>query len=72
MVCGCSSAASSGEVWRPDDGAKPTPSLPENAANIYRPDILQHIEETLKELDGELRELSLNIHAHPQIAYEER
>ncbi|KAG6882421.1 hypothetical protein C0993_010605, partial [Termitomyces sp. T159_Od127] len=62
----------SGSVWRPDDGSKPTPSRPDNVPNIYRLDILQNIEETLKELDGELRELSLDIHTHPEISYEER
>jgi hypothetical protein len=50
-----------GTAWRPDDTDRPTPAKP-TASEIYRPDILDHIEATIKELDGELRELSLDIH----------
>ncbi|KAG6855737.1 hypothetical protein H0H87_011407 [Tephrocybe sp. NHM501043] len=74
MSCGCEFSAQvvgSGSVWKRGDTTKPSPSRPNGASDIYRPDILKHIEETLKELDHELRELSLDIHAHPQIAYEE-
>ncbi|KAG6860241.1 hypothetical protein C0995_013787 [Termitomyces sp. Mi166 len=70
MSCGCQLATqNTGPVWRPSDNVKPTPSRPN--ADIYRPDILQNIEETLKELDGELRALSLDIHAHPELKYVE-
>ncbi|KAG6827534.1 hypothetical protein H0H92_011413, partial [Tricholoma furcatifolium] len=64
MSCGCQHAnnASNGPVWAPNDGTKPTPSQPNRASDLYRPDILQHIEETLRDIDGELRELSLDIH----------
>ncbi|KAG6855820.1 hypothetical protein H0H87_010582 [Tephrocybe sp. NHM501043] len=73
MSCGCQSATqSSGPIWGPDDASQPTPSRPEGVSDLYRPDILQNIEETLKELDDELRELSLDIHAHPEIRFEER
>ncbi|KAG5350838.1 hypothetical protein C0989_009061 [Termitomyces sp. Mn162] len=73
MFCDCQHTTKNYEpIWRPDDGSKPIPSRPDNAPNIYRPDILQNIEETLRDLDGELRELSLDVHAHPEIAYEER
>lgn len=51
-----------GTAWRPEDTAKPTPANP-NGTELYRPDILDHIEATIKELDGELRELSLDIHS---------
>ncbi|KAG6811756.1 hypothetical protein H0H92_005953 [Tricholoma furcatifolium] len=62
MSCCCKSGetTSLGPIWRPDDSTKPTPQRPN--AEIYRPDIYANIEETLKELDGELRELSLDIH----------
>lgn len=64
MLCGCQpTVKDSGSVWRPDDGSKPTPSKPDNVSNIYRLDILQNIEETLRELDGELRELSFEVHS---------
>lgn len=62
--CGCQFATqSSGPVWGPDDTTKPTPSRPGGAKDIYRPDILENIESTIKQLDGELRELSLDIHS---------
>lgn len=51
----------SGTAWRPEDIARPTPATP-NAGDIYRPDILDHIEATITELDEELRKLSLDIH----------
>lgn len=53
-----------GRVWSPEDTAQPTPATP-GATDIYRPDILEHIEATIKGLDTELRELSLNIHGVP-------
>ncbi|KAF9563860.1 hypothetical protein CPC08DRAFT_661451 [Agrocybe pediades] len=59
------------KVWHPDDNAKPTPARP-NSTDIYRPDILETIEAKIAEMDSELRELSLDIHAHPELAYEER
>ncbi|RDB23724.1 Peptidase M20 domain-containing protein 2 [Hypsizygus marmoreus] len=70
--CGCQFATqNSGPVWSPDDKAKPTPSRPDGASGIYRPDILEHIEATIKELDGELRDLSLDIHSHPELSFDE-
>ncbi|KAI0729486.1 hypothetical protein C8Q72DRAFT_828620 [Fomitopsis betulina] len=38
---------------------------------IYRPEILGAIEQTIGSLHGELRALSLDIHAHPEIRFEE-
>ncbi|KAF8960876.1 hypothetical protein BDZ97DRAFT_1921766 [Flammula alnicola] len=58
------------KVWHPDDKAQATPSSP-NASEIYRPDILETIEANIKDLDDELRALSLDIHAHPELGYEE-
>jgi hypothetical protein len=64
-MCNCHSEESipqsSLEVWRPDDRAQPTPARP-GSTEIYRPDILETIEAKIKELDAELRELSLDIH----------
>ena len=51
----------SSKVWRPDDTAQPTPSRP-GSSQLYRPDILETIEAKIKEMDAELRELSLDIH----------
>ncbi|KAG5642255.1 hypothetical protein DXG03_003356 [Asterophora parasitica] len=71
--CGCQfTIQNAGPVWHPDDKEKPTPSNPSGLKDIYRPDILEHVEATLKDLDGELRELSLDIHSHPEIRFEER
>ncbi|KDR77128.1 hypothetical protein GALMADRAFT_66365 [Galerina marginata CBS 339.88] len=61
---------SNNKVWHPEDKAKAIPSRP-NSSDIYRPDILQTIEAKIAELDKELRELSLDIHAHPELGYEE-
>ena len=49
------------KVWRPDDTAQPTPRQP-GSNQLYRPDILETIEAKIKEMDAELRELSLDIH----------
>ncbi|CAA7266202.1 unnamed protein product [Cyclocybe aegerita] len=61
---------SNDKVWHPDDTAQPTPKKP-NSSEIYRSDILETIEERIKELDSELRALSLDIHAHPELGYQE-
>ncbi|KAF9494346.1 hypothetical protein BDN71DRAFT_1449074 [Pleurotus eryngii] len=39
---------------------------------IFRPDILKSLEKTIADMDSELRELSLDIHAHPELGFEER
>ncbi|KAF8065234.1 hypothetical protein FPV67DRAFT_1782182 [Lyophyllum atratum] len=73
MTCGCQFATqNSGPVWNPEDKAKAAPTRPNGAEDIYRPDILEHIEASIKDLDSQLRELSLDIHAHPEIRFEER
>ena len=55
------SDSSNSKVWRPDDTAQPTPLKP-GFSKLYRPDILETIEAKIKEMDAELRELSLDIH----------
>ncbi|KAF5313399.1 hypothetical protein D9611_008576 [Ephemerocybe angulata] len=74
-MCHCShndpqSAVDLTRVWRPDDEQKPAPVNP-GGTELYRPDILETIEQKIAELDSELRELSLDIHAHPELGYEE-
>ncbi|KAF8892888.1 hypothetical protein BD779DRAFT_1507551 [Infundibulicybe gibba] len=61
----------SGPIWRPGDKERPSPANPDGAKNLYRPDILEVIESKIAELDAELRALSLDIHAHPELGYEE-
>ncbi|KJA25233.1 hypothetical protein HYPSUDRAFT_37712 [Hypholoma sublateritium FD-334 SS-4] len=63
-------AVSSNKVWRRDDTAQASPARP-GASELYRPDILDTIEAKIKELDSELRDLSLDIHAHPELGFEE-
>jgi hypothetical protein len=63
MVCGCELASYSGPVWTPGDNAKPAPSDSDGAATLFRPDILVHIDKTIKALGGDLRDLSLDIHS---------
>ncbi|KAF8892890.1 hypothetical protein BD779DRAFT_1507568 [Infundibulicybe gibba] len=70
-MCHSTPAANSGPVWSPDDKKKPSPANPDGAKNIYRPDILETIESKIAELDAELRALSLDIHAHPELMFEE-
>ncbi|KAK7042463.1 peptidase M20 domain-containing protein 2 [Favolaschia claudopus] len=57
-----------GTVWRPDDTEPTVPACPDT---VYREDILAAIEQTIKSLDKELRSLSLDVHSHPEIGYEE-
>lgn len=54
-------AVSSNKVWRRDETAQASPARP-GASELYRPDILETIEAKIKELDEELRKLSLDIH----------
>ncbi|KAI6020158.1 hypothetical protein PISMIDRAFT_675148 [Pisolithus microcarpus 441] len=56
-------------VWRPGD-QRPRPPLSEG--DVYRPDILEIIEKTIDELSPALRVLSQDIHAHPELKFEER
>lgn len=52
--------ANQGVVWRPDDTVDPVPAQPD--LDIYRPDVLKVIEDTIAQFDEKLRELSLDIH----------
>ncbi|KAI0090619.1 hypothetical protein BDY19DRAFT_722729 [Irpex rosettiformis] len=54
--------------WRPDDVVK---GLSGTNSPIYRPDVFAIIEKRIAELDEELRKLSLDIHDHPELKYEE-
>ncbi|KAL1709444.1 hypothetical protein EV121DRAFT_194702 [Schizophyllum commune] len=58
-------------LWRPEDTERAIPSLPGAADGVWRSDILDAIEETIAEMDEELRALSLNIHDHPELMFEE-
>ena len=62
LACDDSSDSNS-KVWRPDDTDQPTPRKP-GFSQLYRPDILETIEAKIKEMDAELRELSLDIHGN--------
>ncbi|KAJ7507183.1 aminoacylase 1-like protein 2 [Mycena galericulata] len=58
-----------GSVWRPEDTIPPKPVCPDT---VWREDIMEPIEQTIKSLDGDLRKLSLDIHEHPELGYEEK
>ncbi|KAF8452523.1 hypothetical protein L210DRAFT_3518847 [Boletus edulis BED1] len=55
-------------VWRPDTNPTKPPLLP---GDVYRPDILAVIEQTIDSLRPQLRELSDKIHAHPELMFQE-
>ncbi|EGO26697.1 hypothetical protein SERLADRAFT_436509 [Serpula lacrymans var. lacrymans S7.9] len=57
-------------IWRPDDDHTIRP--PRKEGEVYRPDILEVIESTIDGLSGELRKLSLDIHDHPELKFEEK
>ncbi|KAG2142393.1 hypothetical protein DEU56DRAFT_911095 [Suillus clintonianus] len=57
-------------VWRPEDDPNIRPPIQEG--QVYRPDILNVIETTLDGLSRELRALSLDIHGHPELKFEEK
>ncbi|KAG2136021.1 hypothetical protein DEU56DRAFT_806055 [Suillus clintonianus] len=57
-------------VWRPEDDPDIRP--PKQEGQVYRPDMLNVIDTTLDGLSSELRALSLDIHGHPELKYEER
>ncbi|KAF5350649.1 hypothetical protein D9756_008715 [Leucocoprinus leucothites] len=58
------------DVWRPEDKVKPAPQDP-HPEYIYKPEVLQTIEEKINELSDELRALSLDIHANPELGFKE-
>ncbi|KAJ3880761.1 hypothetical protein F5051DRAFT_149379 [Lentinula edodes] len=62
-------SSSTPEVWRPEDTVPPVPETP--GSEIFRPDILDEIEKKIEEMSKELNVLSLDIHAHPELKYEE-
>ncbi|KAG8951841.1 hypothetical protein FRC04_005533 [Tulasnella sp. 424] len=54
--------------WEKEVTGKP-PSYPEP---LFRPDVAKSIEEEIESLSDELRELSLKIHDHPELGYQEK
>ncbi|KAH7911494.1 hypothetical protein BJ138DRAFT_1135350 [Hygrophoropsis aurantiaca] len=57
-------------VWRPEDDPDIRPPLEEG--EVYRPDILTVIEDAIDGLSDDLRNLSLDIHDHPELGFEEK
>ncbi|KAK7461001.1 hypothetical protein VKT23_008928 [Stygiomarasmius scandens] len=58
------------QIWRPEDTTRPVAVQP--GTPVYKPDILDYIEEEIQELSGKLREISLDIHDNPELAYKEK
>ncbi|KAA1474385.1 hypothetical protein DENSPDRAFT_840957 [Dentipellis sp. KUC8613] len=61
------------ELWYSDGSAGPLCEVDKADSNleIYRPEVFQTIVEEIDHWDGELRALSLDIHEHPELKYEE-
>ncbi|KAL0961090.1 hypothetical protein HGRIS_006072 [Hohenbuehelia grisea] len=63
---------SPGQVWRVSDNEERVSSDAQpDTSRLYRPDVLETIQERLAEMDEELRALSLDIHEHPELAFKE-
>ncbi|KAF7969657.1 hypothetical protein HWV62_26698 [Athelia sp. TMB] len=65
------------EVWRPDNkehAAALTKILQSKTAkdNVYKPEVLDAIENSIDALSDELRALSVDIHEHPELRFEEK
>ncbi|GJE91327.1 M20 family metallopeptidase [Phanerochaete sordida] len=69
MCQGDSTQPASDAFWRPgDDVAR----VRGTAAPIFRPDVFDAVDAAVDALAHELRALSLDIHEHPEVAFEER
>ncbi|TFY66817.1 hypothetical protein EVG20_g4273 [Dentipellis fragilis] len=66
-------AQGSAELWYSDGSAGPLCEVDkaDRDLEIYRPEVFQTIVEEIDRLDDELRALSLDIHEHPELKYEE-
>ena len=53
--------SSHARVWRPEDVSKPVPAKP-GSSKLFRPDILEFIDDHIEQSSQELRALSLDIH----------
>ncbi|CAL1709631.1 unnamed protein product [Somion occarium] len=55
-------------IWRPDTPVGPAQGT---GKPIYKPEIFKTIDSSIDALNKELRELSLDIHSHPELAWKE-
>ncbi|TFK97686.1 hypothetical protein BDV98DRAFT_574031 [Pterulicium gracile] len=62
-----SAGAPPDEAWRTTDADLPF----RVTSGVWRPEIVEKIEKTIARLDAELRELSLDLHAHPELSFKE-
>jgi hypothetical protein len=73
-VC-CALSEESDDFWRlgaaPSEMAPPMYSA-EKSKDVYRPEVLKTIERVLAHIDKDLRALSLDIHDHPEVMFEEK
>ncbi|TBU24297.1 aminoacylase 1-like protein 2 [Dichomitus squalens] len=59
--------------WQPGDKGAPLHRVDDlQEGTIYRPELFEHVQATLKSLDQDLFELSKDIHDHPELRFEER
>ncbi|PCH37522.1 hypothetical protein WOLCODRAFT_134580 [Wolfiporia cocos MD-104 SS10] len=70
-MCGqadLSLATASADLWHPGDLSS---DVHRTGEEIYRLEVLSTIEKSITSLDAEIRSLSLDIHAHPEVRWEE-
>ncbi|KAF8587929.1 amidohydrolase [Ramaria rubella] len=71
IPCACDLSEFSDEIWG-DNVPPPYNETFTGTPAIFKPEILKTIEEELDGLDPALRELSLKIHDHPELGFEEK
>jgi hypothetical protein len=62
------------KLWRFDDNedAVPPSYVAHGDADVYRPEVLKTIEGAIDDANEDLRALSLDIHSHPEIMFQEK
>jgi hypothetical protein len=69
----CTLPQDSETFWRMDKKvAQLPPYILAGDADVYRPEVLKTIEKELDRINDDLRTLSLDIHSHPEIMFEEK
>lgn len=53
-------------------GTSPPTYIADGDADVYRPEVLKTIEDAIDRVSDDLRALSLEIHAHPELMFKEK
>jgi hypothetical protein len=71
--CSFGHDGAAGNLWRHDDKSAGLPSyVARGDGDVYRPEVLKSIEDEIERVKDDLRTLSLDIHAHPEIMFKEK